>query len=188
MLSYAVAAIFVAIIVSLVWARLRFFRVNTGTAWWMALGYDLAVAMHMALTVWLFASVTGITESRLYVAAGLYTAALALFWWSIVTAKSLDFAFSEHVGSIVITGPFGLVRHPFYVSYMMAWVGSAWLFNHPVLWLTAGYLGAFYVLSAQKEERLILKSEQAERYRCYQQQVGMFLPRKRKWKQSSSEP
>ena len=51
MLSSVVAAIFVAIIASLIWARLRFFRVNTGTAWWMALGYDLAVVIHMALTV-----------------------------------------------------------------------------------------------------------------------------------------
>ena|SRR5690554_1134506 len=188
MLSYAVAAIFIAIIISLVWARLRFFQVNTGTGRWVALGYDLAVVVHMALTVYLLVSETGVAEYKLYIVAGLYTAALTLFWWSIVTAKSLDFAFSEHVGSIVTIGPYGLVRHPFYVSYMMAWIGSAWLFNHPVLWLTAGYLGAFYVLSAQKEERFILTSEQAERYRCYQQQVGMFLPRKRKWKQSSSEP
>jgi len=188
MLSYAVLTLFVAIIVSLIWGRLRFFKVNTGTARWVALGYDLAVLIHMILTVYLFITVTGVTKSGLYVAGGLFFLSLVFFWCSIREAKSLDFAFSEQVGRIVTKGPYGLVRHPFYVSYILAWVGSAWLFNHPILWLTAGYLGVFYVLSAQKEERFILASEQAEQYRCYQQKAGMFLPRKQRWKRSSSEP
>lgn len=188
MLSFLALVLFIAIIISLVWGRLRFFTVNTGTAFWVAVGYDLAVVVHMGLTVYLLITVTTITEWRIIGAVFAYAASLVLFWWSIVTAKSLDFAFSEHVGDIVTKGPYGLVRHPFYVSYMMAWISSAALFSHPVLWLTAGYLGLFYVLSARKEERLILQSEQAERYRCYQQQVGMFLPRKQKWKQSSSRP
>lgn len=188
MIHHVSLLLFLLIIVSLIWARLRFFRVNTGTAWWVALTYDVAVAIQMALTVWLFLSETDVSKHCLYSTATVYFMALILFWWSIATAKSLDFAFSDQVGTIVTKGPYGLVRHPFYIAYMLAWVSSAWLFGHPVLWLTAVYLAFFYVLSARKEERFILQSEQAARYRCYQQQVGMFLPRKRKWKRSSSEP
>ena len=107
---------------------------------------------------------------------------LVIFWWSIVTAKSLDFAFSSHVGNIVTSGPFGLFRHPFYVSYMVAWFSSTFLFNSLILWITFVYLVAFYVLSARKEERTIMLSEQAEKYQLYKRNVGMFLPRIKKWK------
>jgi protein-S-isoprenylcysteine O-methyltransferase Ste14 len=113
---------------------------------------------------------------------------LALFWWSIRTARALDFAFSERAGSIVIKGPFSLVRHPFYVSYMAAWLGSSILFSSPILWITLFILGAFYYLSARREEAVFLRGSQAEQYLHYQRNVGMFLPRISRWKKSPTEP
>jgi protein-S-isoprenylcysteine O-methyltransferase Ste14 len=186
---FLVAFIFYLLIVlSLLWARLRFFKVNAGTPRLAALIYDFAVAVQMVLTAYSFINVTDVTKLALGICLLLYMLSLVLFWWAIFTAKSLDFAFSNYVGSIVTTGPFGLVRHPFYVSYILAWTGSTLLFNSPLLWITLIYLITFYTLSARKEEGLILKSTQAEQYQHYQHNVGMFLPRIKKWKRLNSRP
>ncbi|WP_169819490.1 methyltransferase family protein [Pseudohongiella acticola] len=187
MFSLFVFSVYLLIVISLLWGRLRFFKVNAGTPTLAAWMYDLAVAVQMILTAYYFFSVTDVTKLMLGICLLLYLFSLVLFWWAIFTAKSLDFAFSNHVGSIVTTGPFGLFRHPFYVSYIVAWSGSTLLFNTPLLWITLIYLVAFYTLSARKEERLILKSTQAEQYQHYQQHVGMFLPRIKKWKQLNSK-
>jgi protein-S-isoprenylcysteine O-methyltransferase Ste14 len=188
MLSLFVFCFYLLIVISLLWGRLRFFKVNAGTPLLAALMYDLAVAAQMILTAYLFINVTDVTKLDLGICLLLYLLSLVLFWWAIFTAKSLDFAFSNHVGSIVTTGPFGLVRHPFYVSYILAWTGSTLLFNSPLLWITLIYLITFYTLSARKEEGLILKSTQAEQYQHYQHNVGMFLPRIKKWKRLNSRP
>jgi len=182
MLQIFVFFLYFLIVFSLIWARLRFFKMDSGTALPLALSYDLAVAAQMLATAWSFYSVTDITKPALLFSGLLYMLSLMIFWWSIVTAKSLDFAFSSHVGNIVTSGPFGLFRHPFYVSYMVAWFSSTFLFNSLILWITLVYLVAFYVLSARKEERTIMLSEQAEKYQLYKRNVGMFLPRIKKWK------
>ena len=178
MLIYLGLALYLAIVLSLLWGRFAFFKMNSGTPFWLALSYDLAVGVQMISTVYGFIVVTDVTKLPLYIC-------LVLFWWSIVTAKSLDFAFSTSVGKIVTTGPFGVFRHPFYVSYILAWLGSSLLFGWPWLWLSLAYLTGFYVMSAKREEAIILQSEQSEQYKLYQQQVGMFLPRILKWKQSN---
>ena len=187
MLSVFALVLFVAIILSLIWGRFRFFKINNGTSTWLALSYDLAVAVQMIVTVWSFLNVTSVTKLPLLICALLYLLSLVLFWWSITTAKSLDFAFSNHVGSIVTSGPFGLFRHPFYVSYIVAWFAGSWLFDSAVLWATFLYLLAFYVISARKEERMIMLSDQAATDQVYKNNVGMFLPRIKLWKQSHSE-
>ncbi len=185
MLIYLGLALYLAIVLSLLWGRFAFFKMNSGTPFWLALSYDLAVGVQMISTVYGFIVVTDVTKLPLYICLVLYAFSLVLFWWSIVTAKSLDFAFSTSVGKIVTTGPFGVFRHPFYVSYILAWLGSSLLFGWPWLWLSLAYLTGFYVMSAKREEAIILQSEQSEQYKLYQQQVGMFLPRILKWKQSN---
>jgi protein-S-isoprenylcysteine O-methyltransferase Ste14 len=174
--------LYLLIVISLVWARFFFFKMNNGTPRILALSYDLSVAIQMIVTVYSFNNVTDVTKIPGVIAPLLYLLSLVIFWSSIVTARSLDFAFSNRVGNIVTTGPFGFFRHPFYVSYLLAWWGSTILFNSILLWLTALYLTGFYVVSAKKEEKTILESKQSEQYRVYKQNTGMFFPRIKKWK------
>lgn len=179
--------LYTLIVLSLLWGRLRFFTVDAGTPGIAAIAYDLAVAVQIVTTFYYMITVTEFTKIILTFAAMVYASALFFFWWSIRTARALDFAFSEKVGAIVTKGPFSLVRHPFYTSYILVWACSSVIFNSPVLWTTLFYLVAFYFLSARKEEKIILESHHSEQYKNYQKQVGMFLPRILKWKRSHSE-
>ena len=169
--------LFACIVISLIWARLRFFKMTSGTPRLGALLYDATVATQIIATLTFMATSSGNFLPLLPATICLYALSLVLFWWAILTAKGLDFAFSDKVGNIVTTGPFRFVRHPFYSSYILVWVGSTLLFNSLILWITLGYLMAFYFLSARKEEKVILQSEQSTTYRNYIKNVGMFLPR-----------
>ena len=169
--------LYIAIVLSLIWARLRFFKMTSGTPRLSALLYDATVATQIITTLILMFTTSGKSLPLVAASIFLYALSLFLFWWSIFTAKKLDFAFSNEVGSIVTTGPFRIVRHPFYSSYILAWLSSTFLFNSLILWITLAYLIAFYFLSARKEEGVILKSVYSKEYRKYIQNVGMFLPR-----------
>lgn len=178
--------LYLLIAASLIWGRLRFFKVDSGTTTLTAVVYDLAVGGQLITTVYYMLNVIQFTQWVAVIAAVMYLLSLGLFWWSVVTARSLDFAFSGRAGSIVTTGPFRIVRHPFYTSYSLVWIASTVLFDSPVLWITLLYLMAFYYLSARKEEKVILESGNAKAYEAYQQDVGMFLPRIKRWKRSHS--
>jgi len=183
MLSSIALVLFVLIVASLIWGRLYFFKVNTGTPKLAAIVYDLAVATQMLTTLYSF--YTGNwspAQSALLLCVSMYSMSLLVFWFSVKKARSLDFAFSNHVGEIVTSGTFSIFRHPFYVSYIAAWAASTITFSSIYHWVTFIYLVFFYVLSARKEEGLILRSPQAELYQKYQQSVGMFLPRMGIWK------
>ena len=169
--------LFSCIVVSLIWARLRFFKMTAGTPRLSAIFYDATVAAQIIATLTYMATSSGNFLPLLPATICLYALSFVLFWWAIFTARGLDFAFSDKVGNIVTTGPFRFVRHPFYSSYILVWLGNTLLFNSLILWITLGYLMAFYFLSARKEERVILQSEQSSTYRKYIQNVGMFLPR-----------
>lgn len=172
-----VLVLYVCIVLSLIWARFRFFRMNAGTPKLSALLYDGAVATQIITTLIYMLTVNGKFLPLVAASSFLYSISLLFFWWAIFVAKKLDFAFSNEVGNIVTTGPFRIVRHPFYVSYMLAWLSSALLFNSLILWITLVYLVAFYFLSAQKEEKVILASMYSNEYKKYMKNVGMFLPR-----------
>lgn len=169
--------LYIAIVLSLLWARFRFFKMTSGTPRLSAIVYDATVATQIITTLVLMLTTSGNSLPLVAASIVLYALSLILFWWSIFTAKKLDFAFSNEVGSIVTTGPFRIVRHPFYSSYVLAWLGSTFLFNSLILWITLAYLIAFYFLSARKEEGVILKSVYSKEYKKYIQDVGMFLPR-----------
>ena len=179
--------LYLAIVASLIWARFRFFTVNRGTARWNALAYDIAVAMQIITTLYHLFYDPVVPTFVYFLSLVGYSLSLGLFWWSISSAKALDFAFSDSVGRIITTGPFAVVRHPFYFSYIVVWSSSTLLFNSLILWITLLYLIAFYYLSARKEERVILDSKYSREYGNYIDAVGMFLPRIMKWLPSSSE-
>jgi len=181
-ITFLAFAAYIALVISLIWARFRFFSIqSTNVSIWVRL-YDPVVGIQILSSLYGFSVVN---ESTLITATACLTAlliSLLLFWWSIFTARKLDFAFSKNVGELVTSGPYAIVRHPFYVSYMLAWTSTTILFNSVFLWITLFYLVTFYFMSARAEEKVILSSEHSKEYFEYRQRVGMLLPRIAKWK------
>lgn len=174
--------VYLLIVTSLLWGRFRFFNLRSSPAKIGSLFYDPIVAIQVMVTLFLLFERQAIALPSAVICLFFYLSGLILFWWSIATAKKLDFAFSDKVGKILKVGPFSYVRHPFYLSYLLVWAGSTLLFNSISLWVTLIYLLTFYITSAKTEEKVISNSKYSKEYHQYSQNVGMFIPRIKLWK------
>ena len=116
----------------------------------------------------------------IYMGLVLYALALLLFWSAVrINRKApLSIAFAELSPShVVVEGPYRYIRHPFYTSYLLAWVAGALTTGHVGIWLLAAIMGGFYYWAAALEETWFAQSERAESYAAYRRKTGMFLPR-----------
>ena len=107
-------------------------------------------------------------------------ASLALFWWAITASRAakLRFAFdADNPDSLVTEGPYWYVRHPFYTSYAIFWVG--WGIATWSIWAVIPVAGliAIYVIAARGEERRFSTTALADSYDVYRQRTGFFWPR-----------
>lgn len=120
------------------------------------------------------------TQTQIYLGAGLYLAALFLFFVTIATFRKSppDFAFSSRRPSHFIrTGSFRISRHPFYTSYILAWVAGVLYSGMPLLALTVVVMTWQYYRAAKLEENSFLTGEFKDEYADFQRQTGMFYPR-----------
>ena len=111
--------LYTAIVGSLIWARFRFFRICPGASKTSSKFYDPIIVIHILCTYYYMLVLPIEKDFHSSLAAALYIISLTIFWWSIRTAKQLNFAFSDNVGVIITNGSYGLVRHPFYFSYIL---------------------------------------------------------------------
>jgi protein-S-isoprenylcysteine O-methyltransferase Ste14 len=82
----------------------------------------------------------------------------------------------EVPGVVCDAGPYRHVRHPFYLSYMLAFVAVAVAFpSFIVSGVCVANIGLF-VYMALDDERVLLRSPLAADYASYKMRVGMFLP------------
>ena len=182
LLPISLLTVYTTMIVVLIWAKFRFFKITSTTSRLSSYFYDPIVIVHIIITYYFFFTKNSIDPIRGVLAVTFCISGIALFWWTIVTAKHLGYAFSDNVGKIITSGPYAWIRHPFYLSYIFVWLTSTLLFNSLYLWITLTYLVAFYFTSAKSEEKVILKSDYSREYQEYSQNVGMFLPRITLWK------
>lgn len=172
----ALLTIFSIVVMSLIWARIYFFKVQSRGSRLISLINDPAVLIQMAGFYYcLFNSETFYLDWR--IAFSLYVAGLIIFYWAIKTAKILSFANSESIGGLITSGPYSIVRHPCYLSYMLFWLGNCLLFAVPLIWISFIALVCVYGYSARNEERYILRSHLGYEYAKYKNTVGMFLPK-----------
>lgn len=94
---------------------------------------------------------------------------------------SKKLVFNNDIDRLKTDGPYGLVRHPFYLSYALTWGAMTLSTDLPIQWITLVYLLAFYFLSARREEKALLRSAYSEEYGKYRSEVGMFFPRIIRW-------
>lgn len=106
-----------------------------------------------------------------------------LFWMTIHAnrKKPLTLAYSNdkplHLNQ---TGPYKFIRHPFYTSYTLCWLGclcSSW--NHPFILILVVILAGIillYINAAHQEELKFINSPLRAAYKNYQKQTGQFFP------------
>jgi protein-S-isoprenylcysteine O-methyltransferase Ste14 len=105
---------------------------------------------------------------------------LLLYEWTRRTVIDRNFyiALSGEVpGAVCDAGPYRYVRHPFYLSYMLAFVAVAVAFPSLVVAGVCVFNIGLFVYMAVDDERVLFASPLGADYKSYKTRVGMFLPR-----------
>ena len=112
----------------------------------------------------------------------LYVGAFVLFWFAVAAThgRGLAACFQGQVPvKVVQAGPYRAIRHPFYASYTLVWIGGFAATGWWPLALTAFFMASLYAYAARQEERCFLNSPLRKEYRDYMRRTGRFLPRTR---------
>jgi len=137
--------------------------VFTGTllTWWLGVRSPIPAANQLA-------------------AALVLAASLSLYEWARRTIRGRRFGlgFGDHVpDALCAVGPYRYIRHPIYVSYLLAFLAQLTALPH---WITAAVFLiniVLFVIVARHDERVIATSALAGDYAAYRERTGMFLPR-----------
>ncbi len=160
------------------WAMRSFF-VRQGT---VTIGLKLTVLAGMVFAILHFVVILtsrNIATPLVVIAAVLYLLSLAMFWWAITAnrVKPLSACFSTNESlHLVQHGPYRLVRHPFYCSYLLTWLAGAVGTWSPWLGLTFIAMFVLYLSAARNEEDKFASSPLAESYAKYRSSTGRFIP------------
>src|SRR5271167_1121310 len=98
-------------------------------------------------------------------------------WRTVIDRNFYTGLGGEVPAAVCESGPYKFLRHPFYLSYMVAFLGAAAAFPSLVTALVSIACIGLFVYMAIDDERVLLRSALAEDYESYRQRVGMFLPR-----------
>lgn len=116
----------------------------------------------------------------LALAAVMMLGAIALFWSSVKAFGNRRPRIAFSAGSpdaLVVDGPYRFVRHPFYVAYMLFWIGGFAVAPSLLTLAAPVIMGSLYYRAAWREEQSILSSALGSAYTEYSKSSGMFLPK-----------
>ena len=109
----------------------------------------------------------------------LYVAATLLFLSALEAARRVPlprtFVDDPQPRALITTGPFAMIRHPFYLAYSLAWLAAPIATHGPLVAVLSVSAIAVYVVAARREEKQ-LENRFGEAYRVYQSGTGMLLP------------
>ena len=139
---------------------------------------DLGVAI--AVTQFVVIAVRGSVGPNWAIAGiGMYVAATLLFLSALEAARRVPlprtFVEDPMPKALITRGPFAVIRHPFYVSYSIAWLAAPVATHGPLVAFMALVAIGIYVAAARREEKL-LEERFGEAYLTYKHGTGMVVP------------
>jgi protein-S-isoprenylcysteine O-methyltransferase Ste14 len=159
-----------------------FFRRGRLTAgwWWTALPFLGAAAALLAAAAGFARPWTGaLAGPREVAAVAAHAGSLLWIGYTLGTHQrplSLWHQRDDRPEHLVTWGAYARVRHPFYLGFLVALVGCALAFPHPVTVAALVYAAVRLERTAAREERAFLESPLASEYRRYRQRTGRLLP------------
>ncbi len=146
-----------------------------GLAGWLGL---LAYVIHPAWMSW---SQVGLPSWLRWSGVGFgVSAALLLIWvFRSLGTNITDTVVTRAEHTLVTTGPYQWVRHPFYVATALAAIAISLVTANWFLALTGGLAVALLVVRTRTEEKKLIERF-GDEYRAYMDRTGRFLPRSRR--------
>ena len=140
-------------------------------AWLGLLAYIIDPAWmswsQVGLPIWLRWSGVGI---------GVTTALLLIWVFRSLGTNLTDTVVTRVQHTLVTTGPYRWVRHPFYVATALAAIANALVAANWFLALAGGLAVALIVVRTRTEEEKLI-DRFSDEYRMYMDRTGRFLPR-----------
>ena len=163
---------------SFTWGVLRFFEQPNGftrsTALVATVGVASAVCHVLAIAR------ANVVWERQLLALGCFGIATALFWSAVRVcgARRLT-AISERDAPtfLVREGPYGYIRHPFYASYTIFWLGGAVGSVSLGAIASGAIMLGLYLRAIRAEESKFAASSLRSEYATYRDSTGMLFPR-----------
>jgi protein-S-isoprenylcysteine O-methyltransferase Ste14 len=176
----AVLCLAIAAFGSMAWGTIRFFRTDKQPS---SLGLRLITSAGILfLILHLVCLFRAPLAPGIPVATGaaLYALCTALFWWAVQANRRhpLSAIFStdapEHLTDC---GPYRFIRHPFYTSYLCAWLAGVFATQQWYLIGTTLVMLLVYIWAARQEEQKFMHSPLASSYVYYRRNAGLFWPK-----------
>lgn len=150
--------------------------------WWLTAAPFVLCVLFLALAF------SDVVDNRFFENAPLEVASVAL---AVASIALITFTLGTHRARIslwhqkqdnlpeqlVTYGAYSRIRHPFYVSFLLALLGAFLYAPEPETLATLVYGFLFLNFTASREERQLLASSFGAEYREYLQRTGRFWPR-----------
>ncbi|MFD0935403.1 methyltransferase family protein [Methylobacterium trifolii] len=78
---------------------------------------------------------------------------------------------------IVTSGPYRFVRHPFYLSYIIFWIGCTISTQSIIMLSVTTAISILYIIAARKEEAKFAASAMSSAYQLYRESAGLLWPK-----------
>lgn len=168
-------------IISFVVAAFLFFKNNKTINWGKLIKIQILSFGVWFLEIFLLArNLHDSFSSRALLGIVIQIFSLISFWFTIFYIgkhKLLVAGSEERPLHFFSDGPFKIVRHPFYLTYILSYLGTfISTLNFPYLLLVILLL-YFYFKTAREEESLFETSDFIELYTQYRNKTGMFFPK-----------
>lgn len=105
---------------------------------------------------------------------------LLVYWLSVKSLNGYKLAVIHgniDNNKIFSEGVYKYIRHPFYTSYLICYVGVGLCLPSPLIILLSVLLLVVYGYAAYSEEKGFLEGELRHKYIKYKESTGMFLPK-----------